>query len=470
MSRRVVLSTIGAVALAALVFVGGASGARTPRVRSISGQSQSQKRFLEIDGLESQGTTPPTDAQCRAAGLGPCYSPQEIQHAYGVDQLTNRGDQGKGQSIVIIDSFGSPTIQSDLKTFDAGYGLPDPPSFKILAPLGTVPFDPNAPDGGDQIGWAEETTLDVEWAHAMAPKASIVLLTSPVDETEGVQGLPEFDELINYALDHHLGNVISESWGATENTLFNPAGEQVINDFNRSYARAAAMGVTALASTGDAGDANLESDLSTIYPFPTVNFPAASPLVGAIGGTSLTADTSGNYQSETVWNQGDAATGGGVSQQFREPIYQAFLPRSVQHELGGFRGIPDVSWNADPNTPILIYLSLPVLTPGYYGIGGTSEGSPSWAGVVADLDQLAGHGIGLLDLYAYALGASGRGYHDVTVGNNSLDNIPGYSAAPGWDAATGWGTPNFAQVFGGFGSLFRGHNKSMHALLSRARR
>ena len=304
----------------------------------------------------------------------------------------------------------------------------------------------------------------------MAPKASIVLLTSPVDETEGVQGLPEFDELINYALDHHLGNVISESWGATENTLFNPAGEQVINDFNRSYARAAAMGVTALASTGDAGDANLESDLSTIYPFPTVNFPAASPLVGAIGGTSLTADTSGNYQSEVVWNQGNAATGGGISQQFREPIYQAFLPRSVQHELGGFRGIPDVSWNADPRTPILIYLSLPVLTPGYYGIGGTSEGSPSWAGVVADLDQLSGHGIGLLDLSAYALGASGRGYHDVTVGNNSLDNIPGYSAAPGWDAATGWGTPNFAQVFGGFGSLFRGHNKSMHALLSRARR
>jgi len=469
LSRRFVLSTIGAVALAALVFVGGASGARAPRLRSVSGQSLGQKRFLEVDGLQAQGATPPTDAQCRANPTRPrpCYSPQEIQHAYGVDQLTSRGFQGKGQTIVIIDSFGSPTIASDLQTFDAGYGLPDPPSFKILAPLGSVPFDPNGPD---EIGWAEETTLDVEWAHAMAPKASIVLLTSPVDETEGVQGLPEFDQLINYALDHHLGNVISESWGATENTLFNPAGEQVINSFNRSYARAALMGVTALASTGDDGVANLETDLSTIYPFPTVNFPAASPLVGAIGGTSLTADTSGNYQSETVWNQGNAATGGGISQQFREPIYQAFLPRSVQHELGGARGIPDVSWNADPRTPVLIYLSLPVLTPGYYGIGGTSEGSPAWAGVVADLDQLSGHGIGLLDPYAYALGASGRGYHDVTVGNNSLAGITGYSAAPGWDLATGFGTPNFAQVFGGFGSLFRGHNKSMHALLSRARR
>lgn len=466
MRRRSVSTALGAAVLSALVFVGGASAAKAPRLRSVPTQSQSQKRFLEMDGLAVQGATPPTDASCRAAPTRPrpCYSPQEIRHAYGVDQLINRGDDGRGQTIVIIDSFGSPTIASDLQTFDAGYGLPDPPSFKVMAPLGSVPFDPNGPD---ELGWAEETTLDVEWAHAMAPKASIVLLTSPVDETEGVQGLPEFDALINYALDHHLGNVISESWGATENTLFDSAGEKVISDFNRSYARAAAMGVTAIASTGDNGTANLENDLSTIYPFPTVNFPASSPLVAAIGGTSLFADTSGNYQSETVWNQGNAATGGGISQQFREPIYQAFLPRSVQQELGGARGIPDVSWNADPSTSILIYLSF--LTPGYYRIGGTSEGSPSWAGVVADLDQLARHGIGLLDPYAYALGYSGRGYHDVTVGNNSIEGIPGYSATAGWDLATGWGSPNLAQVFGGLGSLFHGDH-SMRALRSRARR
>jgi subtilase family serine protease len=467
MRRRSAMAAMSAAVLSALVFVGGASAAKTPRLRSVAGQSLSQKKFLEIDGLAAQGATPPTDATCRAAVTRPrpCYSPQEIRHAYGVDALINRGEEGKGQTIVIIDSFGSPTITSDLQTFDAGYGLPDPPSFKILAPLGTVPYDPTAIP--DQVGWAEETTLDVEWAHAMAPKASIDLLTSPVDETEGTVGMPQFDELINYALEHHLGNVISESWGATENGLFDAAGEKVISDFNRSYARAAATGVTVLASTGDAGTANLENDLSTIYPFPTVNFPASSPLVAAIGGTSLFADTSGNYQSETVWNQGNAATGGGISQQFREPIYQAFLPRSVQHELGGNRGIPDVSWNADPSTSILIYLSF--LTPGYYRIGGTSEGSPSWAGVVADLDQLAGHGIGLLDPYAYALGYSGRGFHDVTVGNNSIEGIPGYSATPGWDLATGWGSPSFSQVFGGFGSLLHG-DKSMRALRARVRR
>jgi subtilase family serine protease len=464
MSRRVVVSTIGAVALAALVLVGGASAAKAPRTRSASSKALVHTRFLDVTGLAAAGTQAPTDAFCRANLGGPCYSPQEIRHAYGVDALLSRGDQGKGQTIVIIDSFGSPTITSDLQAFDAGYGLPDPPSFKVLAPLGTVPFDPTAVP--DQVGWAAETTLDVEWAHAMAPKASIVLLTSPVDETEGVQGMPQFDDLINYALDHHLGNVISESWGATENTLFTPAGEQVIRSFNDSYARAAAMGVTALASTGDAGVGNVETDEVTVYPFPTVNFPASSPLVGAVGGTSLFADTNGDYQSETAWSDG----GGGISQQFREPFYQAFLPRSVQQELRGARGIPDVAWNADPNTPILIYLSFfGPSAAGYYTIGGTSEGSPSWAGVIADLDQLAGRGIGLFDPYAYALGASGRGFHDVTVGNNSANGVTGYNATPGWDLTTGWGSPNLTQVFGGFGSLVRS-NHSIRALMARARR
>ena len=143
-----------------------------------------------------------------------------------------------GQTIVIIDSYGSPTIAADLAAFDAGYGLPGPPSFKVLAPLGTVPFDPGTYP--DQYSWAAETTLDVEWAHAMAPGAAIVLLTSPVDETEGVQGLPEFLALEKYALDHHLGKIISQSWAATENTLFadtaGPQGPQVIADFSAFYA------------------------------------------------------------------------------------------------------------------------------------------------------------------------------------------------------------------------------------------
>ncbi|HEY6405896.1 MAG TPA: hypothetical protein VIY29_00355, partial [Ktedonobacteraceae bacterium] len=186
--------------------------------------------------------------------------------------LLNAGYTGKGQSIVIIDSFGSPTIRNDLKVFDAGYGIPDPPSFTILAPLGKIKFDPT---NSDMVGWAFETSLDVEWAHSLAPDANIVLMTSPVSETEGVQGLPEFQFLEQYALDHHLGSIISQSWGATENTLFNPGGKQVLNNFNAFYKEAAAQNVTVLASAGDNGTDNVNINRQP-YPFQSVIFPASS--------------------------------------------------------------------------------------------------------------------------------------------------------------------------------------------------
>jgi subtilase family serine protease len=349
------------------------------------------------------------------------------------------GYTGAGQTIIIIDSFGSPTITNDLSTFDAGYGLPEPPSFTVLSPLGSVPFDPS---NSDQVGWEFETTLDVEWAHALAPGASIVLLTSPVDETEGVQGLPEFLQLEQYALDHHLGKIISQSWGATENTLFDPAGRRVMADFERFYLRAALENVTVLASSGDSGSAGVDVNYE-FYPFPTVGFPASSPLVTAVGGTSLYADTDGNYQSEAVWNHGHGASGGGVSRCFWEPLHQYLLPASVQKKLNHHRGIPDVAYNADPNTPILIYLSF-LQSSGYYHIGGTSEGAPQWAGIIADANQLAGHPLGFLNPKLYLL--RGMGFHDVTVGNNSFHGVPGYNATPGWDLATGWGSPNLSTL------------------------
>jgi subtilase family serine protease len=385
--------------------------------------------------LARAGAQAPTDAFCRKNVGIPCYSPQEIRHAYGVDRLLDKGYDGAGETIVIVDSFGSPTLASDLASFDAGYSLPEPPSLTILSPLGTVPFDPA---NSDMVSWAAETTLDVEWSHAMAPDARIVLLTSPVDETEGVQGMPQFNALERYALDHHLGQVISQSWGATENTLFTPAGEKVFRSFEQTYGRAAAMGVTMLASTGDSGSANVELNGTTFYPFPTVNFPASSPLVTAVGGTSLYADTSGNYRSETVWDNATGATGGGISQVFGEPSYQRLLlPPPDRQLLGRHRGLPDVSWNADPDTSILIYQSfLGARAAGYYTIGGTSEGPPQWAGLVTDLDQLVGHPVGFLNPYLYALGAVGLGFHDITVGNNSFAGVPGYSATPRWDPAS----------------------------------
>jgi subtilase family serine protease len=406
-------------------------------------------RVTKVKGLKLVATQAPTDSYCRANFGFPCYSPQQMQTAYGLSSLLNAGYTGAGETIIIVVSFGSPTILQDLQTFDADYGLPDPPSFTVLAPLGTVPFDPS---NNDQVGWASETTLDVEWAHAMAPGANIVLLTSPVSETEGVQGMPEFLLLEQYALDHHLGKIISQSWGATENTLFTPAGQQVFEDFERFYQDAAHQNVTVLASTGDSGSANAEIN-GTTYPFSTVIFPASSPLVTAVGGTSLIADTNGKYQSETVWNNGFGAGGGGVSQQFSEPLYQKLLLNSAQKSLRNHRGIPDVAYNADPYTPILIYVGFfpNPIDNGYYFIGGTSEGSPQWAGIIADANQLAGHPLGFLNLKLYSLAAlvgQSQFFHDITTGNNSFNGVPGYGATNGWDLASGWGTPNLGKLVG----------------------
>ncbi len=446
-ARRVVLLAAAALLVSLTAGAAATTASKRPAAPRIDGRAAALVALPHLEGrLVAAKGRAPTDASCRATLGSPCYSPQEIRRAYGVDQLVRRGDDGRGETIVIIDSFGSPTIAADLASFDAGYGLPAPPSFRVLAPLGTVAFDPTKIP--DQLNWAAETTLDVEWSHAMAPEARIVLLTSPVDETEGTTGMPQFDKLVNYALDHRLGDVISQSWGATENTLFTPAGEQVIGDFERSYRRAAALGVTVLASAGDTGAANYELSGTSFYARPAVGFPASSPFVTAVGGTSLLADSKGDYASETVWDNSTGAGGGGISQVFPEPWYErAFLPKAVQKELGGHRGLPDVSWNADPETPILIYLSFSgSSTAGYYPIGGTSEGAPSWAGLVADLDQFVGRPIGLLNPYLYLLGAAHLGYHDVVVGNNSFAGVTGYEATRGWDPASGWGTPDIGRV------------------------
>ncbi|HZU66360.1 MAG TPA: S53 family peptidase [Ktedonobacteraceae bacterium] len=392
---------------------------------------------------EPNSTTPPTDAQCRQQYGIPCYSPQEMRTAYDLNPILNAGYDGTGQTIIIIDSFGSPTIKSDLKTFDAGYGLPDPPSFKILHPVGSVPFNPN---DGTMVSWAVETSLDVEWAHAMAPGANIVLMTSPVAETQGVMGMPKFLHLEKYALDHHLGNIISQSWATTENTLFaNKAGKIVLKDFEAFYQQAAQDNVTVFASSGDTGVANPDVN-GQIYPFPTVNFPASSPYVTAVGGTSLYADTQGNYQSENGWS----GSGGGISQYFAEPDYEVnYLPPSIQSQLNNHRGLPDISYNADPSTSILYYASFIPGQSGYYFVGGTSEGSPQWAGIIADANDFAGYPLGFLNPKLYALGAGSQYntlYHDILVGNNSNDGIQGYNCGPGWDFVTGWGTLDAAQL------------------------
>ena len=146
---------------------------------------------------------PPTTADCETAFQVACYEPGQIQTAYNLQPLYQRGVTGRGQTIVIVDSFGSPTIRNDLEVFDKTFNLPAPPSFKIIQPAGAVPpYDPN---NSDMVGWAGETTLDVQYAHTMAPGANILLVETPVSETEGVTGFPQIIEAENYVVNHHLG-------------------------------------------------------------------------------------------------------------------------------------------------------------------------------------------------------------------------------------------------------------------------
>jgi subtilase family serine protease len=191
---------------------------------------------------------PPTTADCESQIGIACYGPTQFQKAYNLGPLYTKGMTGKGTTIAIVDAFGSPTALADLKTFDQAYGLPDPPKFTIIQPAGTVPpFDPN---NADMTSWAAETGLDVQYAHAMAPGANILLVETPVAETEGVVGFPEIVKAENYVASHHLADVITQSFGATEQTF--PSAKSLL-DLRSAFIAAAKAGVTVLGSSGDDG-------------------------------------------------------------------------------------------------------------------------------------------------------------------------------------------------------------------------
>ena len=397
--------------------------------------------------VRSQFPAPVSIADCQAELGINCYTAPQIRHAYGVDQLGARGLTGRGKTIVIVDSFGSPTIQSDLGTFDAQFGLPAPPSLKILAPVGAIPpYDSTNPT---VVGWAEETTLDVEISHTIAPGANILLVETPVAETEGVTGFPQIVEAENYVIDHHLGDVISQSFGATEQTFQNAQGQfdpQLIYGLRSAYLNAAIHGVTMLAGSGDTGATNYELDGESLYPNRVNSWPSSDPLVTSVGGTQLDLDQSGNRLApDTVWNDGFGAGGGGVSAVFRRPFYQY----GVSSVVGDARGTPDVSMSAAVNGGVWLYMSFAgiedpgVSDPGWYIFGGTSEASPLFAGEVAIADQIAGHSLGLINPSLYAIGdGPGSGLTDVTTGNNTFAGVTGYDAGPSYDLASGLGTPN----------------------------
>ena len=302
------------------------------------------------------------------AEIGPdvCRTPYDMRVAYGVQSLIERGFTGKGQTIVDIVSYGSPTLQQDMDVFDKQFGLP-PITIKVLSPLGTVPFNPAVKD---MPGWAGETELDVQIIHAIAPDAAIVVLTSPVDETEGTAGLPEFRQLEQYAVKNHLGNIISQSFGASEVTLNDAAGQQEIQKWDAFFKQATTQqGITFFASSGDGGATDYaDLKMTKLSPTPTTSFPTDDPWVASVGGTTL--HRNGTAFQESAWSM----SGGGFSSFFTTPSYQQTLPASVQNLLKHRRGVPDIAGNADPNTGLAIY------TGGGWTLGGgTSASAPLWA-------------------------------------------------------------------------------------------
>lgn len=459
----------------------------------------------ETPATRSDGVTP----ACTAPSPDPggsvktyawihCYTAQQIRTAYGVDAVGSKGD---GQTIVLVDSYGSPTAAEDLQHFHDVFFPSEPnPNFDQVYPNGSPDYRNvgNGQSGSSgAAGWSGEATLDIEWAYAIAPHAHLVLLAVPPAETEGVQGFPNLFKAMQWAIDNYpAGTVFSQSFGVTEQTFGGAASGQTAR-FDRVYQAAAAKGDTILASSGDSGSMNLSKQHrdSRTYPYPVDGWPASSPWVTAVGGTQLqygwtwapTSDVpftaAGDYNpgywnytvggdTEVVWNESwlPAATGGGPSAIYPRPSWQ----NSVAGIIGvDARGVPDLSWNAAVNGGVLVWITAfpQVQRPGWHVYGGTSASSPQIAGLIALANQQQaaasqpplGHVAPLLyevgnnasafrDIQATTQGTAASGVLDSNQmwdynGDGaavSLDPVQGWPVLSGWDMTTGFGSPKAA--------------------------
>ena len=410
--------------------------------------------------IRDAASAPPSTSYCESHYKIACYEPAQIREAYNLAPLYKKGITGKGQTIVIVDSYGSPTVRHDLGVFDKTFGLPNPPSLTVIQPAGAVPkYRPTS----NREGWAGETELDVEWSHVMAPDANILLVETPTSENEGTTGFPAIVKAETYVVDHHLGGVISQSFSATEQTF---PSKKSLRNLRGAYIDAAKKGVTVLAASGDSGAADVKFNQSTYYLHPVTSWPDSDPLVTGVGGTQLRQSAKGAWHS-VVWNDtynvptqeyifgnkgpNPLAGGGGKSVVFSRPAYQD----GVAGVVGGRRGVPDISMSGACNGAVDMYQSFKGQAAGWYPTCGTSEATPEFAGVVALADQWAGHPLGLINPALYKMSAMGNaaGIVDVTRGNNTVSfpqggkehTVTGFRARPGYDLASGVGTVNAAK-------------------------
>ncbi|MGA7625523.1 MAG: S53 family peptidase [Candidatus Acidiferrales bacterium] len=330
------------------------------------------------------------------------FNPSQIRHAYGFDQVTN---QGLGQIIGIVDAYDDPNAEADLGVFSKEFNLAACTTsngcFRKIYSNGHQP--------ARNSNWAVEISLDIQWAHAIAPEAKIILVETPSNS---------LSDLLN-GVDAAVRNgasAVSMSWTSGEFS-----GERGLDN------HFVANGVTFLAASGDDGAG--------------VAYPAASPDVISVGGTSLSLDSHGNYLREAAWS----GSGGGISQFENEPIGQAqFGIPDDSHEK---RGVPDVSYNANPGTGYAIYDSVGINGyTGWFQVGGTSAATPQWAALIAitNSERAAARKTNLTStsgpIYTVAKASLNSEFHSVTTGTNGSCGVV-CDALVGYDFVTGLGTP-----------------------------
>jgi subtilase family serine protease len=383
LETRTLLSAGGATAVASSQPTAAPSGAQI-RVDPFSSYQPAAAPSAAVSPLAANGRAP--------------YSPAQIASAYGFSQITFtkangqtiKGD-GSGQTIAIVDAYDDPNIANDLHVFDRQFGLADP-NLTVVAPQGRPATD---------SGWAVETSLDVEWAHAVAPGANILLVEARSSS------LSDLLAAVDYARSYSGVSVVSMSWGAGEFQGETTQDSHFTTPANHGN-------VSFVASSGDNGAG--------------ASWPSISSRVLSVGGTSLNLTTGNAWSSETAWS----GSGGGVSRYVSEPTWQQGVQSS------GKRENPDVAYDANPNTGFYVYDSVPDGGySGWYAVGGTSAGAPQWAALVAIADQgraLVGQAA-LANVQSLVYSLPSSDFHDIKSGST------GYSATTGYDLATGLGTP-----------------------------
>jgi subtilase family serine protease len=401
-------------------------------IQYVAGPTAKPKKVAPTNG--EPRSFPYTSSQCQTQFGISCYTPAQIRSAYNVPKdLT-----GSGQTIAIVVAYGSPTVEEDLRAFSEEFGLPDA-RLNIFYPEGRPRYNPER--NPEQLTWAAETSLDVQWAHAIAPEARINLVVAPRPKGSALNAAQR------YVVKNRLGDVMSLSFGSPEGSIEGKGNNLKLQQAHKIYQDARKKEIGVFAAAGNEGAENG-------YAVPNALYPASDPLVTAVGGTALFVNDQGEYEYETAWNDTDpdmcpfgcrfglengGATGGAPSRIFHAPRFQAGLSKTR------VRTTSDVAYGASDYTGVLVYLGYLDSGSGFYFLGGTSAGAPQWAGIAALANERAGRPLGYLNPSLYGIGADpvqyGESFRDVSRGHNGITTA-GFQSGPGYDEPTGLGTPN----------------------------